>query len=77
MMSSRFGSDSQRKAAFANMIKKSVPKDLFSHLKGTIPKATSAEFSRPFRPDIQDLIEDNYGARRIGIGPGQGIAEEE
>jgi hypothetical protein len=75
MMGSKFGSDAQRKAVFAN-IKSIFPKDMLSHLKGA-PKAVSeADFSgRPFRPDVQDLIEDNYGARSIGIGPGQGIAE--
>jgi hypothetical protein len=76
MMNSRFKSDSQRKAVFANL-KDMFPKDMFSHLKDVAPKAISkSEFSgRPFRPDIQDLIEDNYGARSIGIGPGQGIGE--
>lgn len=74
-MSSKFRSDAQRKAVFAN-IKSVFPKDILSHLKD-VPKAVSKiDFSgRPFRPDIQDLIEDNYGARSIGIGPGQGITD--
>ena len=45
-------------------------KGMFSHLK-----AVASFSARPFRPDVQDLIEDNYGPQRIGIGIGQGVAE--
>jgi hypothetical protein len=78
-MRSRFKSDAQRKAMFAN-IGRMIPKDTFSHLRGIVPKVVlSADFSHgPFRPDYDDIIEDSKkpeDKRMIGIGPGSGGGE--